>query len=99
MDRRQFLLRSSLAAAGAALPFKNLMAGHAFPGTFTDLRRNVGIYTERGGTMGWLAADDGFLVIDSQFSETAKNRNSAFLTSELRYKFKNTLIKAILIAN
>lgn len=73
MDRRQFLLRTSLAAAGAALPFKNLMAGHAFPGTFTDLRRNVGIYTERGGTIGWLAANDGFLVIDSQFPETAKN--------------------------
>jgi glyoxylase-like metal-dependent hydrolase (beta-lactamase superfamily II) len=71
MDRRQFLLRSSLLAAGAALPFKNLLGRTA--GDFTMLRRNVGYYTERGGTIGWLASDDAMVVIDSQYPKTAKN--------------------------
>lgn len=70
MDRRQFLVRSSLAASAAFFPFKNLLAYKA--GTFTDLRRNVGFFTDRGGTIGWLAADDGFVVVDAQYPQTAK---------------------------
>ncbi|MDR8389665.1 MBL fold metallo-hydrolase [Aliifodinibius sp. S!AR15-10] len=73
MDRRQFLTRSSLAAVGAALPFQKLWAADNFAGTFNDLRRNVGYFTERGGTIGWLATDDVLVVVDSQFPETAKN--------------------------
>lgn len=71
MDRRQFLRRSSLLAAGAALPLTNLL-GRA-PGNFTELRRNVGYFTERGGTIGWLASDSAMAVIDSQYPQTAKN--------------------------
>lgn len=71
MDRRQFLFRSSLLAAGAALPFRNLMA--RAQGDFTSLRRNVGYFTESGGTIGWLASPDAMVVIDSQYPETAKN--------------------------
>ncbi|WP_445665107.1 MBL fold metallo-hydrolase [Fodinibius sp. AD559] len=71
MDRRQFLLRSSLLAAGAALPFKSLFANAQ--GNFTALRRNVGYFTERGGTIGWLASPNAMAVVDSQYPETAKN--------------------------
>lgn len=71
MDRRQFLRRTSLMAAGAALPFQNLMARTS--DNFTSLRRNVGYFTERGGTIGWLASPDAMVVIDSQFPQTAKN--------------------------
>ncbi|MEL7832581.1 MBL fold metallo-hydrolase [Fodinibius sp. Rm-B-1B1-1] len=71
MDRRQFLLRSSLLAAGTALPFKSLFA-NSQP-SFTSLRRNVGYFTERGGTIGWLASDDALAVIDSQYPETAQH--------------------------
>jgi len=71
MDRRQFLFRSSLLAAGAALPFKSLFANSQ--GGFNTLRRNVGYFTERGGTIGWLASSDAMAVIDSQYPETAKN--------------------------
>lgn len=71
MDRRQFLLQSSVLAAGALLPYKKLFA--AQPGNFANLRRNVGYFTERGGTIGWLAADDGLVVVDSQYPQTAKN--------------------------
>lgn len=71
MDRRQFLLRSSLLAAGAALPFKDILAH--LPGEFKPLRRGVGYFTERGGTIGWLASPEGMVVIDSQYPETAKH--------------------------
>lgn len=72
MDRRQFLLRSSLLAAGTALPFKSLF-GNYIKGDFTTIRRNVGYYTERGGTIGWFVSDEAMAVIDSQYPETAKN--------------------------
>lgn len=71
MNRRQFLRRSSLLAAGAALPFTNLLGRSA--GNFTPLRRNVGYFTERGGTIGWLASDKAMAVIDSQYPQTARN--------------------------
>ncbi|MGM0546395.1 MAG: MBL fold metallo-hydrolase [Bacteroidota bacterium] len=71
MNRRQFLLRSSLLAAGAALPFKSLLANGQ--GDFKTLRRNVGYFTERGGTIGWMASDDAMAIVDSQYPETAKN--------------------------
>lgn len=71
MNRRQFLIRSSLAATATMLPFGTLWARRV--GTFTDLRRNVGYFTERGGTIGWLATDDALVAIDSQYPETAQN--------------------------
>lgn len=70
MDRRQFIVRSSMATAATILPFNNLLAFKA--GTFTDLRGNVGFFTDRGGTIGWLAAEDAFVVVDSQYPQTAK---------------------------
>src|SRR5206468_8681283 len=35
------------------------------------LRNNVGIFTERGGTIGFLLSKDGIVVIDAQFPDTA----------------------------
>lgn len=37
------------------------------------LRRNIGIYKERGGTIGWLVQKDGIVVIDAQWKEQAQN--------------------------
>jgi glyoxylase-like metal-dependent hydrolase (beta-lactamase superfamily II) len=71
MDRNQFLRRASLLAAGAALPFQKLIA--RAPGEFISLRRNVGYFTEQGGTIGWLASPEAMVVVDSQYPETAKN--------------------------
>ena len=39
---------------------------------FRALRRNVGIFNGRGGTIGWLASADALAVVDTQFPETAK---------------------------
>jgi glyoxylase-like metal-dependent hydrolase (beta-lactamase superfamily II) len=38
---------------------------------FTDLRRNVGIFTARGGTIGFLINKDAVIVVDSQYPDTA----------------------------
>ena len=38
---------------------------------FQPLRRNVGIFTGRGGTIGWLASPAALVVIDTQFPDTA----------------------------
>jgi glyoxylase-like metal-dependent hydrolase (beta-lactamase superfamily II) len=71
MDRRQFLIQSCVVTAGAMLPLKKIFATKS--GTFNTLRRNVGYFTERGGTIGWLACKDGLVVVDSQYPETAQH--------------------------
>jgi len=73
MHRRNFL-RNTGVFAGASLlfspqSFASLFA--PFEYKVTMLRRNVGIFTERGGTIGFLLTKDGAVVIDSQFADTA----------------------------
>ena len=80
MHRKTFIRNSSLAAAGF---FLNAEALASFLGLkeykIRMLRNNVGVFTERGGTIGFFQSRDGFTVIDSQFADTAKN-----LISELQ---------------
>ena len=42
------------------------------PPKFEDVRRNVGIFTMRGGTIGWLVNKDAVIVVDTQFPDSAK---------------------------
>lgn len=72
MNRRQFLLRSALMGAAATLPVSKFFA-LGQESTFKTLRRNVGTFTSRGGTIGWLVNEGGIVVIDSQFPESAEN--------------------------
>jgi cyclase len=65
--RRDFLRTSILAAVAGTVPTS--AAAGASP--FRALRRNVGIFTARGGPIGWLATRDGTLLVDSQFPDTA----------------------------
>jgi len=39
---------------------------------FRPLRRDVGIFSGRGGTIGWLSSAAALAVVDTQFPETAK---------------------------
>src|SRR5512139_2978056 len=74
-NRREFLTTASIVLAGGALGRAGLMAQQpAQPPpapALTDLRGNVGIFTARGGTIGWFVSPDGVVVIDSQFPDTA----------------------------
>ena len=38
---------------------------------FRPLRRNVGCFTGRGGTIGWLASPEALVAVDTQFPDTA----------------------------
>jgi glyoxylase-like metal-dependent hydrolase (beta-lactamase superfamily II) len=92
MNRRDFLVRSSLFTAAGLLGRSTLSAqtpkggapatgrlpagpGAAAITEFRPLRREVGLFTGRGGTIGWLAGKDALVAVDTQFPDTA----SAFL--------------------
>lgn len=70
MKRSEFLLNSTLLAASAFLPLKELSKLWQSP--FTPLRRNVGYFTGSGGSIGWLANKDALVAVDSQFPDSAK---------------------------
>jgi cyclase len=75
--RRDFLTASGLAVAAGVVPravrARQPQAPPPAPAVFTPLRRNVGIFNQRGGTIGWLVSPDGLLVVDTQFADTAPN--------------------------
>jgi cyclase len=70
-SRRDFLKTSLLALAATSLPRYPAFGG-ARAGEFIELRRNVGIFTARGGTIGWLLDPQGIAVVDSQYPDTAE---------------------------
>ncbi len=70
MQRRSFLQSSGLALPMSAFPSWIKM----FIPTAYDmklLRRNVGIFSEKGGTIGWLIQPESTVIVDSQFREQA----------------------------
>lgn len=78
-SRRQFLTRSAATLSAVALGRHALLEAVQRAGgtpapvapVFTPLRRNVGFFTGRGGTIGYLLADDAVVVVDSQFPDSA----------------------------
>lgn len=74
--RRDFLAASAAVTAGALLgrPLHALAprAAQALPPVFTPVRRNVGTFTMRGGTVGWLLDPGGVAVVDTQFPAEAQ---------------------------
>ncbi len=75
-SRREFLTRSALTVSAVALARHSLLAQGAAPAppvtpVFTAIRRNVGFFTGRGGTIGYLIAPGGVAVVDSQFPDSA----------------------------
>lgn len=72
--RRDFLTASAAALAatlGHPLLSRGLRAQQQ-QGVFTPIRRNVGFFTMRGGTIGYLVNPSGVVVVDSQFPPEAK---------------------------
>lgn len=91
MLRRNFLKQSAFTFGAFTL------GQHIFqklpgidPYKITMLRNNVGIYTERGGTIAFLLSKDGTVVVDSQFPEQSKN-----LVSELKRLSEKPFLKLI----
>lgn len=73
--RRDFIASSAAAALGVVLgrPVRAFAREAAQPQpAFTPLRRNVGTFTMRGGTVGWLVNARGVAVVDTQFPAEAQ---------------------------
>ena len=72
LSRRQFVTRST--AALAALPFASPMASALASSRqpFEDLRGGVGMFTMRGGTIGYYVTDNALVMVDAQYPDTAR---------------------------
>jgi len=79
MNRREFLRSSLVLSAAVAARRLGAQAG-PLPGgatsavaatRFQALRGGVGVFTGRGGTIGWLSSKDALAVVDTQFPDTA----------------------------
>ena len=78
-SRRDFLAASAAMTLGAILgrPLRAFASQPAqtarqAQAVFTPIRRNVGTFTMRGGTVGWLVNAGGVAVVDTQFPTEAR---------------------------
>ncbi len=86
-NRRQFLQTSGFALGATLLPTQHLLKTLFAPaGEMKLLRNNVGIFTERGGTIAWLIDNQGIVVVDTQFPEQAGH-----LIEEIRKQSDRTI--------
>ena len=80
MNRREFIQSSLALSAGAAMgrvlgaedkPAQAIVPQPVAATEFRRLRGDVGTFTGRGGTIGWLSSKDAVVVVDTQFPDTA----------------------------
>ena len=74
LTRRSFIATSTAALAAGSLGRARLFAWQqpaAVTPVFKEISRNVGFWTARGGTIGWLINPAGAVAVDSQFPDTA----------------------------
>jgi cyclase len=92
MQRRNFLKTTAITAGALTLLSKHSLASMlADPAyQFKPLRSNMGIFTERGGTIAWLSNKDGIVVVDAEFPDTAPHVIAEL--QKLAYKPFNWLI-------
>src|SRR5215216_4582109 len=83
MQRRIFLRNAGFATGGFLLMQKQLLASIFQQPAFkiTMLTDNIGMFTERGGTIMFYLSNEGIVVVDSQFPDT-----SPHLIEELKKK-------------
>lgn len=73
MQRRNFLKHTSLALGALTLADSRLLAmlRPDDPWKMRMLRKDVGIFYEKGGTIAYLSSKNGIVVVDSEFPEQA----------------------------
>lgn len=85
MHRRQFIQNSVFSFAALSLANKSLLTGlFEDPWKITMLTDNIGIFTERGGTIGFMIAKKDIVVVDSQFPDQSKH-----LIDEMKKRSEN----------
>jgi cyclase len=74
MNRRSFIRSSVLTLGALTLAHHRLLAAlQVDPWKITMLRRGVGIFTERGGTIAFLLGKASMAVVDTQFPEQSQH--------------------------
>lgn len=75
MQRRSFLRSSGLTLAGLALLNKKTLASFlADPAwNIKMLTDDIGIFTEKGGTIAFYLSNEGAVVVDTQFPDSAQH--------------------------
>ncbi len=73
MQRRSFIRNTGLTLAALSLLNKDTLAAFLSDQTYNIrmLTDNIGIFTEKGGTILFMLTKEGTVVVDSQFPETA----------------------------
>src|ERR1700712_5263244 len=80
MQRRNFIRNSALTMGLGVVSTKQLISFFSDPAyKITMLTGDIGIFTEKGGTIAFFLSKDGIIVVDSEFPEQA-----AHLISELK---------------
>lgn len=72
MNRKNFLQQLALFSAGSVLS-PSLINTFTLLSTFHPIRNNIGTFTGRGGTIGWMATSEFIVAIDSQFPNSAED--------------------------
>jgi hypothetical protein len=72
MQRRTFLATGTGALGLHSLPAWTRFL-HLNPYEMKLIRRNVGFFTEKGGTIGYLVQPEGIIVVDAQFKEQSEH--------------------------
>lgn len=74
LTRKSFLRTSAIVTGGALLSGNKLLASlMQEDNKLQIIRGNYGVYTEKGGSIGWYIDDDALIVVDTQFPDSAKN--------------------------
>ncbi|MEO6490991.1 MAG: MBL fold metallo-hydrolase, partial [Ferruginibacter sp.] len=88
MQRRIFIRNTGISLAGIVL-LRNQSFASFLPTQAWKIRMltdDVGVFSEKGGTIGFLLSKDGIVVIDSQFPDTAPH-----VIEEIKKKNSNPL--------
>lgn len=75
-SKRKFIKSSLLSGLGLSMIHQNIFASllsQDVPYKMLPLRNNVGYFTERGGTIGWMISKEGIVVVDTQFPEQSQH--------------------------
>ncbi len=73
-SRKEFIKTSALLGGGILIQGNKLLSSLTLDDSrFKTIRKNYGVFTQQGGTIGYYINDDALVVIDSQFPDSAKN--------------------------
>lgn len=74
MNRKSFLQNSVLTLGALSIAQQKIFsAWMQEPWKITMLTNEIGIFTERGGTIAFFLSNDGMIVVDSQFPDQSKH--------------------------